>query len=139
MINKFHPHLLTQGPDVPGEGVFASCSAKLSDTEFVILGGAKDGRQARVFNEETGEWREWPRLTKEVYGQACVTLGDIVLMAGGYSNGPTARTVIFDIATGSAREVASLKYPRAYADITLNIGRRHFALVTVPEVAVTGC
>merc|ERR1711962_51242 len=29
----------TQGPHIPGEGVYGSCVAKLSDTEFVILGG----------------------------------------------------------------------------------------------------
>jgi len=65
---------------------------------------------ARVYNEETEEWMEWPRLTESVYGEHnCVGLGDIVLMAGG---SPSNRTVIFDTKTGSAREVASLKYPR---------------------------
>ena len=29
----------TQGPDIPGKGVRMSCAVKLSDTEFVILGG----------------------------------------------------------------------------------------------------
>ena len=29
----------TQGPHIPGYGVSDSCAAKLSDTDFVILGG----------------------------------------------------------------------------------------------------
>ena len=49
-----------------------------------------------------------------------------MLMAGGYddSNGAlTGRTFIFDTKTGSAREVASLKYPRAEAAMVLYGGK----------------
>jgi len=113
----------TQGPDIPGSGVFESCAAKLSDTEFVILGGYSDRTQARVYNEITGEWREWPRLTEGVYEHSCVGLGDTVLMAGGWSDGYTGRTVIFDSKTGSAREVTSLKYPRGNAAMVLYRGK----------------
>jgi len=106
----------TEGPPIPGLGVYLSCAAKLSDTEFVILGGSLDRSQALVYNEESDEWREWPRLKDEVSSHSCVSLGDTVLMAGGYSNDvTTARTVIFDSKTGSAREVASLNYPRQNA------------------------
>jgi len=115
----------TQGPHIPGEGVYASCAAKLSDTEFVILGGTYDKFQARVYDETRDEWREWPRLTVGVSDHNCVGLGDIVLMVGGTSRGYTAtgRTVIFDTKTGSAREVASLKYPRMYAAMELYGGK----------------
>merc|ERR1711962_159304 len=57
------------GPTIPGPGVRVSCAAKLSDTEFVILGGDYDGTQALVYNTASNEWREWPRLTEEVRGQ----------------------------------------------------------------------
>ena len=51
-------------------------------------------------------------------------LGDIVLMAGGWRNYDISRrTVIFDTKTGSAREVASLKYPRAFAAMELYGGK----------------
>jgi len=118
----------TRGPRIPGEGVFQSCAAKLSDTEFVILGGRVGrGTQARVYNELTRRWREWPRLTERVYGHSCVGLGDKVIMAGGmnspFSFGFTGRTVIFDIKTGSAQEVASLKYPRYWAAMGLYRGK----------------
>merc|ERR1719481_455510 len=115
----------TQGPHIPGRGVYGSCVAKLSDTEFVILGGSHDSSQALVYNEETGEWREWPRLTVSVIRQSCLGLGDTVLMAGGWNwnGGYTRRTVIFDTKTGSAREVASLKYPRALAGMVLYGGK----------------
>merc|ERR1712098_779290 len=66
----------TQGPHIPGEGVFSSCVAKLSDTEFVILGGLHDETQARVYDEAKDEWRSWPRLTVGVDGHSCVGLGD---------------------------------------------------------------
>jgi len=107
----------TQGPRIPGLGVTQSCAAKLSDTELVILGGRDDPTQVRVYNEERDEWREWPRLTTEVISYTCVRLGDIVLIANaeGEWNGGYGMTVIFDIKTASAREVASLKYPRGDA------------------------
>jgi len=115
----------TQGPHIPGDGVWRSCVAKLSDTEFLILGGFYDRTQALFYNEEQGTWRRLPRLTAEVWGHGCVALGDIVLMAGGFSDNYIARrrTVIFDTKTGSSREVASLKYPRAYVDMVLYGGR----------------
>ena len=113
----------TQGPLIPGEGVYRSCAAKLSDTEFVILGGDDDETQARVYNVENKEWREWPRLTVGVSGHSCVRLEDTVLMAGGFSDGYSRRTVIFDTKTGSARELASLKYPRYNAAMELYRGK----------------
>merc|ERR1711962_1399771 len=118
----------TQGPRIPGygRGVWQSCAVKLSDTEFVILGGSYDLTQARVYNVERNKWREWPRLTVGVRAQSCVGLGDILLMAGGMDSTSlqfTGRTVIFDTKTGAAREVASLKYPRWRAAIELYQGK----------------
>merc|ERR1712080_399023 len=80
------------------------------------MGGDYDRTQARVYSVTSG-WREWPRLTEGVYGHSCVLLGDKILLAGGReANGKdTVRPVIIDTKTGSAREVASLKYPRAWA------------------------
>merc|ERR1711962_536516 len=112
----------TQGPQIPGDGVHDSCVAKLSDTEFLILGGGSDGTQALVYNEEQNTWRISPSLSVGVSGHSCVGLGDIVLIAGGYTgedSTATRRTIIFDTKTGLAREVASLKYPRLYADMVL--------------------
>merc|ERR1711962_126850 len=72
----------TPGPNIPGRGVYASCAVKLSDSEFVILGGIPDKTQARVYNT-IGQWTEWLRLSKGVFSQSCVRLGDKILMAGG--------------------------------------------------------
>jgi len=44
-------------------------------------------------------------------------------MTGGYSGGYTRRTFISDIKTGSAREVASLRYPRAWAALEFYGGK----------------
>jgi len=116
----------TQGPDLSRGKVFQSCAVKLSDTEFVVLGGYYDRTQALHYNKTSDKWTEWPRLTKDVFAASCVKIGDKILMAGGAYNNDyavTRRTVIFDTKTGSAREVASLKYPRAYADIELHGGK----------------
>jgi len=116
----------TPGPTIPGRGVYQSCAAKLSDTEFVILGGYRDKTQALVYNTAQKQWREWPRLSEGVSAQSCVTLGNMILMAGGLSSvsrGYTGRTVIFDTKSGSAREVASLKYPRGFAAMEIYRGR----------------
>merc|ERR1711962_1127918 len=115
----------TPGPTIPGRGVYQSCAAKLSDTEFVILGGYRDKTQALVYNTAQKQWREWPRLSEGVSAQSCVTLGNMILMAGGSSNagGYTKRTVLFDNKTGSAREVASLKYHRAWAAMEIYHGK----------------
>jgi len=125
----------TQGPHIPGDGVCHSCVAKLSDTEFVILGGENDRTQAKFYNVDSEVWREWPsgRELEGVYGHSCLGLGDIVLMAGGYYGQcddlsiyqpcVTGRTFIFDTKTGSAREVASLKYPRTDAAMELYGGK----------------
>merc|ERR1712126_584190 len=110
----------TQGPDIPGDGVYKSCVAKLSDTEFVILGGIQDETQARVYDETRDEWRSWPRMNHGKYGHSCVGLGHIILMAGGDD---TTETIIFDTITGSAREVASLKYSRRDAAMVLYGGK----------------
>jgi len=132
----------TEGPDIPKghPWTYQSCAAKLSDTEFVIIGGARGmGKISSVYNVISNEWREWPRLKWGVYGQSCVGLGDKVLMAGGFEHrevyrddqknlrtfpgGTTGRTLIFDSTTGSAREVASLKYPRYGAAMVLFRGK----------------
>jgi len=114
----------TPGPNIPGRGVYQSCAVKLSDTEFVILGGIRDKTQARMYSTTKKKWTEWPKLSEAVYGQSCVRIGDKVIMAGGRdSNGVTRRTVIIDIKTGSAREVASLKYPRDGAGMEIYRGR----------------
>merc|ERR1712243_283505 len=79
--------------------------------------------QALVYSTSKKLWTEWPRLSVGVRGQSCVRLGDEILMAGGWSSGQSKRTVLFDIKTGSAREVASLKYPRYMAAMEVIGGR----------------
>jgi len=104
----------TPGPNIPGGGVHTSCAVKLSDTEFVILGGYYDRTQARVYSTTKKEWTEWTKLSEGVYGQSCLRLGDKIIIAGGAdsSSRHSRKTFIFDIKTGSERKVASLKYPR---------------------------
>jgi len=116
----------TQGPDIPGSGVFQSCAAKLNDTAFVVLGGWYDGHQAWVYNEETGNWTNWPNLRESVSRQSCVALGDKLLMAGGYGRQTrryTEKTVVFDSKNGQTIEVGSLNGPRGLAGITVIGGK----------------
>jgi len=119
------------GPKIPGEGVSQACVAKLNEKAFVVLGGWNDGHQARVYNEgngkeNKGKWTNWPSLKHWVARQSCVTLGDKVLMAGGYGGYKlryTGRTIIFDSRNGKALEVGSLKYPRGLAGMGVSGGR----------------
>merc|ERR1711962_1673099 len=116
----------TRGPDIPGSGVSQSCAAKLNDTAFVVLGGWYDGHQARVYNEKTQKWTNWPRLSHWVARQGCVAIGDKVLMAGGYGGYReryTGRTIIFDSRNGQTIEVGSLNGPRGLAGITVIGGK----------------
>jgi len=117
----------TQGPVIPGTSYFGRglCTAKLSDTEFVILGIS----EPIVYNELTGNWTKWPRKyeANSVYAASCVGLGDKVLLAGGkldyFSRQLTNRTVLYDTKTGLSREVGSLKYPRLAAAMALYRGK----------------
>jgi len=113
-----------RGPDIPGSGVFQSCAAKLNDTAFVVLGGWYDGHQARVYNEDTGKWTNWPRLRQWVARQSCVSLGNFVMMTGGYTDRRqyTARTVVFDPKNGQAEEAAPLIHPRGLAGMGVRFG-----------------
>jgi len=117
----------TRGPDVPGKGVYLSCVARLSEAEFVLLGGRNDETQALHYSETSGLWTELTRLTVGVIGHSCLGLGDKVLIVGGRNTtrfkDATGRTFIFDTKTGSAREVASLKYPRVIAGMALYRGK----------------
>jgi len=117
----------TRGPDVPGKGVYLSCVARLSEAEFVLLGGRNDETQALHYSETSGLWTELTRLTVGVIGHSCLGLGDKVLIVGGRNTtrfkDATGRTFIFDTKTGSAREVASLKYPRIGGVMVLYRGK----------------
>jgi len=118
----------SQGPDIPGPGVEQSCGVALSDTEFVILGGytgyGHGYAQVLHYSATKDVWTEWPELSEGVFGQSCLRLEDKILMAGGIiSNSFTGRTFIYDIKTGSTREVASLRYPRKGADLVLYGGK----------------
>jgi len=117
----------TRGPDIPGSGVSQSCAAKLNDTAFVVLGGWYDGHQARVYNEKTQKWTNWPRLSHWVARQGCVALGDKVLMAGGYGGYRarelyTGRTIIFDSRNGKPQEAKPLIHPRGLAGMGVRFG-----------------
>jgi len=78
-----------------------------------------------VYSTTKKEWTEWPKLSEGVLGQSCVRIGDNIIMAGGADSSYriTRRTVIFDTKTGSARKVASLKYPRGWAGMELYGGK----------------
>jgi len=119
------------GPKIPGDGLSQACAAKLNETAFVVLGGWNDGHQARVYNEGSGKedkgtWTDWPKLRHWVARQSCVTLGDKILMAGGYGGYReryTGRTILFDSKNGKALEVGSLIHPRGLAAMAVSGGR----------------
>jgi len=117
----------TNVPQIPGNGMWMSCGVKLSDTEFVIIGGMLDETQVRMYSTTKKVWTEWTRLRIGVYGQSCVKFGDEILIAGGissYDNEKEGRkTLIYNIEKQSVREVAPLKYIRFLASMVIYQGK----------------
>merc|ERR1712079_428371 len=72
---------------IPG-GFYEGCVVKLNNNELALIGG--EGTESRImkFNTATKVFTEnWGRLKKPRYGHACVTLGNNILVVGGFGDG----------------------------------------------------
>merc|ERR1712165_460470 len=72
---------------IPG-GFREGCVVKLNNNELALIGG--EGTESRImkFNTATKVFTEnWGRLKKPRYGHACVTLGNNILVVGGFGDG----------------------------------------------------
>merc|ERR1712165_211166 len=72
---------------IPG-GFREGCVVKLNNNELALIGG--QGTESRImkFNTATKVFTEnWGRLKQPRYGHACVTLGNNILVIGGFGDG----------------------------------------------------
>merc|ERR1712025_771998 len=72
---------------IPG-GFRHGCVVKLNNDELALIGGKGTESRIMKFNTATKAFTEnWGRLKKPRYGHACVTLGNNILVVGGFGDG----------------------------------------------------
>merc|ERR1712048_1311935 len=86
---------------IPG-GFSKGCVVKLNNNELALVGGRGTESRIMKFNTATKAFTEnWGRLKKPRYGQACVTLGNSILVVGG---GIVASSELINIEGGRQSE-----------------------------------
>merc|ERR1712038_946546 len=86
---------------IPG-GFREGCVVKLNNNELALVGGRGTESRIMKFNTATKVFTEnWGRLKKPRYGQACVTLGNSILVVGG---GIVASSELINIEDGRQSE-----------------------------------
>merc|ERR1712048_956635 len=86
---------------IPG-GFYEGCVVKLNNNELALVGGRGTESRIMKFNTATKVFTEnWGRLKKPRYGQACVTLGNSILVVGG---GIVASSELINIEGGRQSE-----------------------------------
>jgi len=103
--------------EIPGDGVYNSCSVNLPDGSVLFIGGSYDNTQI-LQRSPTGEWdaSSWGQLASGVKGHSCSLLaeGTKVLVAGGENiwGYTLANTHIIDIATKEQTTVGNMNVDR---------------------------
>jgi len=103
------------GPDLPVR-MFDGCSAQISDHQLLIIGAYYSRQQVSELDLLSLSWISWPPLTKGRVGHSCATVGDDVIIAGGYGEDRStlATTTIINIITRQEREGGSMSSARGY-------------------------
>jgi len=105
----------TEGPEIPGDGIWDSCVLDLNSTHAIIIGGLCNGTQVRLWEHSTNTWTEWPNLPHDVFGAACIRTEDGVMVTGGaqYDTFNTYdKTLMINAYTGVARRLKPMMQPR---------------------------
>ena len=91
-----------KGPDIPSPGLNEGCGVRISDTDFLIIGGRNTRRILR-FNTESNEWSNPSiELQFERVGHRCFMIDRKVIVTGGTDKNPevvraTNSTEIIDL------------------------------------------
>ena len=102
---------------IPGDGVYSSCSVNLPDGSVLFNGGVYDNSQI-IQRSATGEWdtSSWGQLPLGSKGHSCslVADGTKVLVAGGenFLGYSLANTYLIDIASKGKKVVARMNEER---------------------------
>jgi len=115
------------GPKLPGDYIWHGCVVRISNEEFVVLGGVDSYRYTSnkmiKYNTRTKSWtKNWGNLVQgREHGHGCTYVDGNIIVAGGWGEGGWLRsTEIISVATGVSRLVGDMHE------------KRHlFALVTV--------
>ena len=71
-----------QGPIIPDDGLHQGCSVRISDTEFVLIGGYHTWDRVVKFNIETSEWIPMPNLKIGRRHHGCAMTGKNIIVTG---------------------------------------------------------
>jgi len=107
---------------IPG-GFREGCVVKLNNNELALVGGRGTESRIMKFNTATKVFTEnWGRLKQPRHSHACVTLGNSILVVGGFDGGRLASSELINIEDGRQSET----------DVgDLNSRRSEFGLVSL--------
>merc|ERR1712223_1798245 len=89
---------------IPG-GFNQGCVVKLNNNELALVGGAGTESRIMKFNTATKVFTEnWGRLKQPRREHSCVTLGNSILVVGGFSRGTRASSELINIEDGRQSE-----------------------------------
>merc|ERR1719266_330248 len=89
---------------IPG-GFNQGCVVKLNNNELALVGGAGTESRIMKFNTATKVFTEnWGRLKQPRRDHSCVTLGNSILVVGGFSGGYLASSELINIEDGRQSE-----------------------------------
>merc|ERR1712024_38698 len=89
---------------IPG-GFREGCVVKLNNNELALVGGKRTESRIMKFNTATKVFTEnWGRLKQPKRGHSCVTLGNSILVVGGFNGGYLASSELINIEDGRQSE-----------------------------------
>ena len=89
------------GPNIPYGGIAQACGVKISEKEFLIIGGFMMSNRSKIlrYNANTNTWHNTSiQLEYEKYAHRCMLFDGKVIVTGGYGlNGSISTVEIIDI------------------------------------------
>ena len=114
--SSFLPTGSTQWQDGPTlrNGVFGSCAFPISDSSFLVIGGAPDPKQVEEFDTLTNSWSSWPPLQPGRFFHSCARAGDNIVIVGGVDSDDhvVSSTTILNIKDKSQRPGGNMSMAR---------------------------
>ena len=113
------------GPTVPGRKMSSGCVVKISNEDFLIIGG-KYGRDysTRIvkFNIRSGTWEDnWGSLLQARWSHGCTFASGKAIVAGGYNGDKLKSTEIVDVDSRQSRSAGNMSEKRSgFALVTVN-------------------
>ena len=112
------------GPTIPDNGINGGCGVRISNTEFVLIGGYDSRNLVIKYNTETQEWTTMNNLIIGRYDHACAKINQNIIVSGGrdFNNKILSSTEIIPLISFQ---------PRLAENGNLNIPRTLFGMLAV--------